>query len=48
MFEHFFIKRLAISCLYNLNVSEELQNYLIEQLKNECGNFFVSKSEEMI
>ena len=48
MFEHFFIKRLATTCLYNLNVSEELQNYLIEQLKNECGNFFVSKSEEMI
>ena len=48
MFEHFFIKNLATTCLYNLNVSEELQNYLIEQLKNECGNFFVSKSEEMI
>ena len=48
MFEHFFIKRLATTCLYNLNVSEELQNYLIEQLKNECGHFFVSKSEEMI
>ena len=48
MFEHFFIKRLANTCLYNLNISEELQNYLIEQLKYECGNFFVSKSQEMI
>ena len=48
MFEHFFIKNLATTCLYNLNVSEELQNYLIEQLKYECGSFFVSKSQEMI
>ena len=48
MFEHYFIKRFANICLYNLNVSEELQNYLIERLKKECGNFFVSKSEEMI
>ena len=33
MFENFFIKNLATTCLYNLNISEELQNYLIEQLK---------------
>ena len=27
MFEHFFIKNLATTCLYNLNISKELQDY---------------------
>ena len=48
LFENFFIKKLCIRCLFNLNKSEEAQNYLIEQLKNECGPYFVSKSQEMI
>ena len=47
-FENFFIKKLANRCLYNLTVLKECQTYLIEQLKNECGTFFVTKSEEMI
>ena len=37
LFENFFIKKLCIRCLFNLNKSEEAQNYLIEQLKEECG-----------
>ena len=48
LFENFFIKKLCIRCLFNLNKSEEAQNYLIEELKNECGPYFVSKSQEMI
>ena len=48
LYENFFIKKLCIRCLFNLNKSEEAQNYLIEQLKNECGPYFVSKSQEMI
>ena len=48
LFENFFIKKLCIRCLFNLNKSEEAQNYLIEQLKKECGPYFVSKSQEMI
>lgn len=48
LFENFFIKKLCIRCLFDLNKSEEAQNYLIEQLKNECGPYFVSKSQEMI
>ena len=48
LFENFFIKKLCIRCLFNLNKSEEAQNYLIEQLKEECGPYFVSKSQEMI
>lgn len=48
LFENFFIKKLCLRCLFNLNKSEEAQNYLIEQLKNECGPYFVSKSQEMI
>ena len=48
LFENFFIKKLCIRCLFNLNKSEEAQNYLIEQLKNECGPYFISKSQEMI
>ena len=48
LFENYFIKKLCIRCLYNLNKSEDAQNYLIEQLKNECGTFFVAKSQEMI
>jgi len=48
LFENYFIKKLCIRCLFNLNKSEEAQNYLIEQLKNECGPYFVSKSQEMI
>ena len=47
-FENFFIKKLANRCLYNLTVLKECQTYLIEQLKHECGTFFVTKSEEMI
>ena len=47
-FENFFIKKLANRCLYDLTVYKECQTYLIEQLKNECGTFFVTKSEEMI
>ena len=48
LFQNFFIKKLCIRCLFNLNKSEEAQNYLIEQLKKECGPYFVSKSQEMI
>ena len=48
LFENFFIKKVCIRCLFNLNKSEEAQNYLIEQLKKECGPYFVSKSQEMI
>ena len=48
LFENYFIKKLCVRCLFNLNKSEEAQNYLIEQLKNECGPYFVSKSQEMI
>ena len=48
LFENYFIKKLCIRCLYGLNKSEEAQNYLIEQLKKECGPYFVSKSQEMI
>ena len=48
LYENYFIKKLCIRCLFNLNKSEEAQNYLIEQLKNECGPYFVSKSQEMI
>ena len=44
LFQNFFIKKLCIRCLFNLNKSEEAQNYLIEQLKKECGPYFVSKS----
>lgn len=47
-FENFFIKKLANRCLYDLTIYKECQTYLIEQLKNECGTFFVTKSEEMI
>ena len=43
-----FYKEIPNICLYNLNVSEELKNYLIERLKKECRNFFCNKSEEMI
>ena len=48
LFENCFIKKLCIRCLFDLNKSEEAQNYLIEQLKKECGPYFVSKSQEMI
>ena len=48
LFETCFIKKLCVRCLFNLNKSEEAQNYLIEQLKKECGPYFVSKSQEMI
>ena len=48
LFENYFIKKLCIRCLFDLNKSEEAQNYLIEQLKKECGPYFVSKSQEMI
>ena len=48
LFENFFIKKLCVRCLFNLNKSEEAQNFLIEQLKKECGPYFVSKSQEMI
>jgi hypothetical protein len=47
-FENFFIKKLANRCLYQLTANEQCQNYLIEELKNECGAFFVTKSEEML
>ena len=48
LFENCFIKKLCVRCLFDLNKSEEAQNYLIEQLKKECGPYFVSKSQEMI
>ena len=48
LFENRFIKKLCVRCLFDLNKSEEAQNYLIEQLKKECGPYFVSKSQEMI
>ena len=48
LFENCFIRKLCIRCLFDLNKSEEAQNYLIEQLKKECGPYFVSKSQEMI
>ena len=48
IFENFFIKKLANRCLDNSNYDENYQNYLIEELKKECGTFFVSKSQEML
>ena len=48
IFENFFIKKLANRCLDNSNYDEKYQNYLIEELKKECGTFFVSKSQEML
>ena len=48
MFESFFIKRLANRLLYNLTSTTNGERYLIEKLRTECGNVFVTKSEEML
>jgi len=48
MFESFFIKRLANRLLYNLTSSSNGEKYLIEKIRSECGNVFVTKSEEML
>jgi cullin-4 len=48
MFESFFIKRLANRLLYNLTSTTNGEKYLIEKLRSECGNVFVTKSEEML
>jgi hypothetical protein len=48
MFESFHIKRLGNRLLYNLTNSTKGEKYLMEKLRSQCGNVFVTKSEEML
>jgi len=46
-FESFYVKKLGTRLLFNLTRSKTIEKLFIDKLKNECGNVFVAKAEEI-
>lgn len=47
IFEEFYSRRLAKRVLFSNIGSQELEAYVLEKLKNECGSFYTKKAEEI-